>query len=265
MCCAEGIEMSPNQTGICQLALIPVRREPSETSEQVTQVIFGETFDILDKKGNWFHIRQHFDNYQGWVTEKMVTLIEKKLPAQHVYVKDASARIALAGKHPEFIHIPGGATLIPQESGFIGCNIFYTLDPICALHHLGSQIEITEVAKKFLHAPYLWGGRTIFGMDCSGFTQIVFKMNGIGIPRDANQQAEIGETIHFIDDISIGDLAFLDNPDGRIIHTGIIIGKSEIIHASGKVRIDKFDHQGIFNEEDNVYTHKLRLIKRIIP
>lgn len=258
-------KMKPNHLGICQLALIPVRKEPLETSEQVTQVIFGETFDMIEEIGTWVYIRIHFDGYQGWVTKKMITLLDQELLTQPVLIKDALARIILAGRQPEFIHIPGGATLIPQESGFIGCNIFYTLDPICALHHLHSPIEIAEIAKKFLHAPYLWGGRTIFGIDCSGFTQIVFKMNGIGLPRDANQQAEVGDTIHFIDDTRIGDLAFFDNPEGRIIHTGIIIGESKIIHASGKVRIDKFDHQGIFNEDDNEYTHKLRLIKRIIP
>ncbi|HEX2935487.1 MAG TPA: C40 family peptidase, partial [Bacteroidales bacterium] len=158
-----------------------------------------------------------------------------------------------------------GSTLIPFETGLRGSNIFYTLDPVCALHHLGSPIEIEEVARKFLHAPYLWGGRTVFGIDCSGFTQIVYKMNGIGIPKDAYQQAEIGEPVQFVEDTRTGDLAFFDNEEGRITHTGIILGKSEIIHASGEVRIDKFDHQGIFNEEDNAYSHKLRLIKRIIP
>jgi gamma-D-glutamyl-L-lysine dipeptidyl-peptidase len=257
--------MKALKTGICQLALIPVRKAPLQTSEQITQVIFGETFDITEENELWYNVRLHFDGYTGWISKKMATLIEKELPTQRVYIKDSVARLVLAGKQPEFIHIPGGSSLIPSETGFIGSDIFYTLDPLCALHHLGSKIELAEVALKFLHAPYLWGGRTIFGIDCSGLTQIVFKMNGIGIPRDAARQAEIGEPVQFAEDTRIGDLAFFDNADGDIIHTGIILGKSEIIHAAGKVRIDKFDHQGIFNEEDNAYSHKLRLIKRIIP
>lgn len=257
--------MNAFKTGICQLALIPMRKEPSQISEQVSQVLFGETFDITEENEAWYFIRMHFDGYKGWISKKMATILESELPKEHVYVKDALARIILPGKEPEFIHIPGGSTLIPSETGFTGSNIFYTLDPVCTLHHLGSPIEIEEVARKFLHAPYLWGGRTIFGIDCSGFTQIVYKMNGIGIPKDAYQQAEIGEPVQFVEDTRTGDLAFFDNEEGRITHTGIILGKSQIIHASGEVRIDKFDHQGIFNEEDNAYTHKLRLIKRIIP
>ena len=116
----------------------------------------------------------------------------------------------------------------------------------------------------YLNSPYLWGGRSPFGIDCSGFTQMVFKLNGIKLPRDAYEQAEIGKTLNFIEETQKGDLAFFDNEEGKIIHTGIIIDKNKIIHSSGKVRIDNLDHYGIFNAETGKYSHNLRLIKKVV-
>jgi cell wall-associated NlpC family hydrolase len=116
----------------------------------------------------------------------------------------------------------------------------------------------------FLNAPYLWGGKTPFGIDCSGFTQTVYKLNGIKLLRDAYQQAEQGETLSFVEEAEAGDLAFFDNEEGRIVHVGIVLDNNKIIHASGKVRIDGFDHHGIFNNEKRDYSHKLRLLKRIV-
>ena len=122
--------------------------------------------------------------------------------------------------------------------------------------------NVVENAMFFQHAPYLWGGRTLFGIDCSGFVQIVFKLAGIKLLRDASQQALQGDTVHFLPEVQPGDVAFFDNEEGRIIHVGILLNNKEIIHASGQVRIDLIDDQGIFNVELNRYSHKLRIIKR---
>jgi len=124
--------------------------------------------------------------------------------------------------------------------------------------------NITLQAQLYLNSPYLWGGKSPFGIDCSGLTQIVYKMCGYQLRRDANQQAEQGETISFLEECKPGDLAFFDNEDGKIIHVGIITHGNNIIHASGKVRLDKLDHQGIFNGETKKYSHNLRLLKRIV-
>ncbi|NTW32657.1 MAG: C40 family peptidase, partial [Bacteroidetes bacterium] len=124
--------------------------------------------------------------------------------------------------------------------------------------------KIVENAYMYLDAPYLWGGRSPFGIDCSGFVQMVYKLIGIRLPRDASQQASQGTTINFLSEAVPGDIAFFDNEDGIIVHTGIIINNGQIIHASGRVRIDNLDHEGIFQVKTKKYTHKLRLIKRII-
>jgi hypothetical protein len=244
-----------------------MRKEPAETSEQVSQVIFGETFDLLEEKGNWCYVRLHFDSYEGWISKKMASFLkepETNTPKTKIILNDPIGRILLPGEKTEYLHIPGGSEFIAEDTGFTNGTFFFIFDPVCALHKKEDAINFTDTALKYLNAPYLWGGRTVFGIDCSGFTQIVYKMNGINIPRDAYQQAEIGKTIHFLDDSQPGDLAFFDNQDGKITHTGILLDKSTIIHSSGKVRIDKIDHQGIYNNELNSYTHKLRIIKRLI-
>jgi len=160
----------------------------------------------------------------------------------------------------------------------IGCSLPYFDGLTCNLegfeYHFDGQTNsvkhgklpqfVSEIASLYLNAPYLWGGRSPLGIDCSGFTQVVFKAAGVRLPRDAYQQAEVGQTLGFVEEASEGDLAFFDNAEGKIIHVGIVLKDRFIIHASGKVRIDKLDHQGIFNRETGKYSHTLRVIKRIV-
>jgi cell wall-associated NlpC family hydrolase len=124
--------------------------------------------------------------------------------------------------------------------------------------------NLVKTAYQYLNSPYLWGGKTPFGIDCSGFTQMVYKLNGYKLLRDASQQSTQGEVLSFIEESEPGDLAFFDNEEGKIIHVGIMLENNYIIHASGKVRIDRLDHLGIYNAEINRHTHRLRVIKKII-
>jgi hypothetical protein len=251
---------------ICPLACIPMRHEPSDRSEMTNQVLFGETMEVLETTEKWAMVQLNHDNYTGWVDLKQIVSIDEMIVPD---AKSVTAPLFVVRNENEgFSFLPAGSMArFISESEIICGNKKFLSAPMDA-KNATAPAELALGAMIFLDTPYLWGGRTLMGIDCSGFTQLVFRMNGISIPRDAYQQAEIGEIITFIDEAETGDLAFFDNNEGRITHVGLIINQKElgiksIIHASGKVRLDKLDHQGIFNEETKSYSHNLRLIKRI--
>lgn len=251
--------------GICNLAIIPLRIEPNDRSEQVSQVLFGEHFEILEQLKQWFKIRLQYDNYEGWIDSKQCQLISEN----DFNEISTSAQILnndlveyVTSKDNSLIPIPIGASLTFLNFDAININNF----EFEGLKVTGTKpkSELIKTAYLYLNAPYLWGGKTPFGIDCSGFTQMVYKLNGYKLLRDASQQSAQGEALSFIEESEPGDLAFFDNEDGKIIHVGIIMNDNYIIHASGKVRIDRLDHLGIYNAETNRHTHKLRVIKKII-
>jgi gamma-D-glutamyl-L-lysine dipeptidyl-peptidase len=254
--------------GICQLTLIPVRKEPAERSEMTNQLLFGETFDVLDANGSWSYICSHLDNYKGWITTKMLLPLtatdwQKNETLEKVFLKDTICRIFQPVTYLPVSYLAGGSTLTVENGVVMLGNTALLLESSAEIFHNMNKVTITETALKFLNSPYLWGGRTIFGIDCSGLTQIVYKMNGIVIPRDAHQQATIGNAVNSIDEALPGDLAFFVRDDGYIMHTGIILENQQIIHSTGKVRIDKIDEKGIVNLENKKYSHTLKCIKRI--
>lgn len=251
--------------GICNLAIIPLRFEPSDRSEIVSQVLFGEHFEILEQLKQWRRIKMQYDDYEGWVDSKQLQLISESSFKQ---LSD-EAKI-LNADLIEYITAPNNVLIpIPLASSLS----FLHLDDIniSNFNFEGTKVSgekikenLINTAFMYLNAPYLWGGKTPFGIDCSGFTQMVYKLNGYKLFRDASQQSTQGEALSFIEESQPGDLAFFDNEEGQIIHVGIIMDDNYIIHASGKVRIDRLDHLGIFNAEANKHTHKLRVIKKII-
>ena len=251
--------------GICNLAMIPLRLEHSDKSEIVSQVLFGEHFEICEQFKQWNRIKLHFDSYEGWIDSKQMQLITAS-DYEHI----SNDAIILNGDLIEYI-TSSSDFLLPIPLG--SCLSFLNHSEINTsnLNFDGTKIsglkpkkELLNTAFLYLHAPYLWGGKTPFGIDCSGFTQMVYKLNGYKLFRDASQQALQGEALSFIEESEPGDLAFFDNDEGHIIHVGIIMENNYIIHASGKVRIDRIDHLGIYNPELNKHTHKLRVIKKII-
>jgi len=233
-----------------------------------TQILFGELFCINEITEKWANITIESDNYQGWIDRKLIYEI-----TEDYYNKIAgSDKIVCKNIFSQIKNITTNKTQ-PLVAGsylpFADSSGKFTIDKYnfqCEDYSSDKEnnIDIIQIARQFENAPYLWGGKTILGIDCSGFTQVVFKTVGISLPRDASQQVNIGTSVDFISEALSGDLAFFDNDEGNIIHVGIILNNKEIIHASGCVRIDHIDHQGIYNKNTNSYSHRLRVIKRIL-
>jgi len=253
--------------GICNLSIVPIRIEPNNASEMISQLLFGEHFKLLEIKKKWSKIRVSFDNYEGWIDnkqyEKITEELYKNLEKNNPYLAGNLVDFA-TGNSQKFLTIVLGSSLPFYKNQQLKINATkYLYEGNVILNKKPKELLI-ETAYKYLNTPYLWGGKTPFGIDCSGFAQMVYKLCGYKLMRDAAEQASQGEVLSFIEESEPGDLAFFDNQEGIITHVGIIMKDNYIIHAHGKVRVDRIDHSGIFNLDSHTHTHKLRVIKKII-
>jgi len=247
--------------GICNLAVAPIRQSASDESEIVSQLVFGDFVKVLKKNKPWIKVKNHSDNYEGWMDFKQLVYIDsetynKGIEAMHQPVN--SKTLELTGPH-------GNLTV------FLGASLPFFDGKEC---QLGNEIytinkEIKKVSYKdikilseyYLNAPYLWGGKSMFGIDCSGLVQNVFKAINIQVPRDAFKQVLIGTNIDW-NERQIGDIVFYTTSTNKVTHVGILVTKDEIIHAHGRVRIDLADEKGIYNDEQKKYTHHFYSVKR---
>jgi len=251
------------ETYICSNVFVPLRSGPSHRSEMLSQMLFGEKYTIEAKSGNWVKVSLVFDKYSGWIDLDHIQLksvsdnFESHVlnRALKCYRPDDTKLILEAGSE---IYNPDYKALTFQ----LGQAVYKTSDSFSESYLTVSETK-GETAMRFLNSPYIWGGRIPSGIDCSGLTQLVYKIHGIGIPRNSREQSETGTVISFIEEARNGDLLFFDNEKGVITHVGLLIAEGLVIHASGRVRIDRMDHQGIYSEEQKKYTHKLRTIVRI--
>ena len=255
--------------GFCHLSCLPVRAEASDRSEMVNQLLFGETFEVVDAFGTWKVIRGSLDKYEGFIDQKQFLPISEET---FTYLKQSQDRFpqnilswVTDAKGQKTLLMPA-SSMAGFKNGLLnfGDHKFEYDEPLSDPSKGVSGHSILEAARLYLNAPYIWGGRSLTGIDCSGLVQNVYKMNGIKLHRDASYQAKQGEILNLISEALPGDLAFFDNDAGEIIHVGIVADEGKLIHASGHVRIDDVDHNGIYNQQIRKYTHKLRLIKRIL-
>ncbi|MEO9071114.1 MAG: NlpC/P60 family protein [Ginsengibacter sp.] len=253
------------QYTVCCVPVSPLRSEPSHKSEMVSQLLFGEKSTVIESGvDNWVKIVLKYDGYQGWcqishlteIDEDLYTKIDKDLTAGWVNEIDYNGH---------YMHVPLGSSLSAFQNG----KAFWRKNSVQFKGEVWNpeEVKITpklirQLAYKFLNTSYLWGGKSVFGIDCSGFAQMTYKFINKQLPRDAWQQAEQGDVVNSLQEAHCGDLAFFDNEEGNIIHVGVLLNTQEIIHSSGKVRLDKIDTEGILNLETKQRTHKLHIIKR---
>ncbi|MFN2394412.1 MAG: NlpC/P60 family protein [Bacteroidales bacterium] len=256
------------QHGICLISVAPLRLSANDNSEMVSQVLFGEIMEIIETKPKWLYVRLLHDNYLGWISQGQVTSLSHddflNLDKAAKWVNTDLVQVLENKSENASFLISGGSTFYDCEGGsfnLLGDEYLYhgNMNPIKEF----DRDLLVNSAMMFLHCPYLWGGKSALGIDCSGLTQVVYKIAGKSILRDASQQATQGEMINLIHEALPGDLLFFDNEEEIINHVGILLDSEHILHAHQKVRIDKIDHQGIFNTDIKKYSHKLRLIKRM--
>ncbi|WP_318312556.1 C40 family peptidase [Flagellimonas crocea] len=249
------------QYGICPLSIVPIRTNPDHCAEMSSQLLYGEHFKVLESRKKWSRVRTAYDSFEGWISNNQFTFVSEEtyneieaLEAQKI-CSDVISHICTSDN-----------MLLPILMGSMVNSPELLNHTFEGSVHSGKNPKdsLVDTAIMYLKAPFLAGGKTPFGVDCSGFTQMVYKINGYSLERTAEEQSKQGEALSFIEESEPGDLAFFDNQEGIIDHVGIILRDNYIIHVNGHVRIDRIDHTGIFNSDEKLYTHQLRVIKKVI-
>jgi len=245
---------------ICSVPVAPMRKEAAHRSEMVSQLLFGERVQLIESSGDFLFVKNEYDGYAGWCQRSQLT--ELAIFAESIEPEILTSNYINIGMLREAaIHLPMGVP-ISNWKGITDIHFTYSGTE----HSAGSipfyESNIVAISTSYVNVPYLWGGKSVFGIDCSGFSQQIFRYFGKQLPRDSGDQAKQGEDVGFLEESRAGDLAFFDNAEGNITHVGILLNNHEIIHASGKVRIDTIDQWGIINRDTEQRTHTLRIIKR---
>lgn len=245
---------------ICVVPVAPIRAEGSHRAEMVSQILFGETATIIHETKDFYQIQMHQDEYEGWCQKLQLQILPE---GAAIITKGYTVNwVNSAVFNGQAIQLPMGTPIVSDAHA--NFELTYTSAILDSANNKPTPAAIEALASKFLGTAYLWGGRTVFGIDCSGFVQMVFKLFNIILPRDAYQQALVGEDVGFLAEARCGDLAFFDNEQGKITHVGILLSPHQIIHASALVRIDPIDQAGIVSSSTGLRTHQLRTIRRVV-
>lgn len=264
-------------------SIVPVRSNPAEDAEQLTQMLFAETCDIIAEKCRWKQVKLHLDGQQGWVDAKMVSPLSEdeykvlEASADSAAIVRLPMTYAVSGNNGQTLPLTAGTRLPAYNNGtFSMLGVTFRIDQqAVALTPLPLNAdELMNAVRFFLNTPYLWGGKNALGMDCSGFSQVVMSLFGVKLPRNASEQAREGQEVPSLQEAVAGDLVFFNHADlnpeqTNISHVGILLNSSRVVHCSGRVKVEKIDDNGIFSVEirdfqhpDGQYTHHLASVRR---
>ena len=236
--------------GIINLNIVPLRLKDDAKSEMISQLFFGEILTIIVKSEKRSFVESNLDKYRGWIRNLHFKTITKnqsdKIESQRKVFSFTEIKLA---KKNDIIEVPTGSLI--SSSGFLGYK--YNV--------VNSNVKFKKIAKGFLNSPYLWGGKTKNGVDCSGLIQSIYKTKNIILPRDAKDQMKVGYIVS--KKFRLGDLAFFGESKKKITHVGMLLDNNKILHSYGWVRIDKLKDDGIYNDEEKKITHRLQIVKRI--
>lgn len=252
-------------TALCIVPVAPIRKEPRHEAEITSQLLFGEAVELISNHGEWVEIICSYDGYAGFCMRNQLTEVDAVIATQsQVPLVNTWSGIIQVNEAP--MHVPFGSALPGLQNGettWGSYRIRSTSKLVMEGAYVFDEESIRAVGFQFLNTSYLWGGRSVFGADCSGFTQVVMRFFGKHLPRDAAHQSLLGEDVGFLQEARCGDLAFFDNEEGKIIHVGMLLNDREILHSAGRVRIDTIDNAGIINRDTFQRTHQLRFVKRL--
>lgn len=265
------------EEGIILHSIVPLRAEGSECAEQLTQLLFGETVDVLEEAERWIRVRNDADGMEGWVDFKMLTkMSDEEFAGYSAVLRESTAFVrmpmayALSMNNSQTIPLAAGTRLPKYENGtFEVLGVPFRIDPSMVLEKPMplNQDSLMQLSRFFLNTPYLWGGKNALGMDCSGLTQVLLSLMGVQILRNASEQATQGEPVASLSEARPCDLVFFDK-HGRVTHVGILLTQDTVLHCSGRVKVEKIDEEGIVSSENNTlykvgdHTHHLCAIRR---
>lgn len=258
--------------GITTAGIVPLRREKSERSVLASQALFGEMVEVLREEGRWCRVRMLHDGTEGWMRKDGFVGVDEEfvrcsMDGVPFVTRDMFSIVMRDGDWVGQL-VPAGSVL-PLYERTTGCfrvgdDTYRLVGSLPVVGTGNARESIARYALMYYNAPYVTGGRSPRGIDNTGLVQMAYRLAGVCVPRQLASLAAGGQTLSFLEEALPGDVVLFGDESGAVTHAGLLWEAGRVIHASGRVRVDKIDHHGIFNETTKRYTHALKLIKRFL-